>query len=312
MKPMTTDDEERIYNNKKVKLTHLHKIFWHKEGFTKGDLINYYESIADFILPYLIDKPLSLNRHPDGADEPGFFQKDVDVKHLPIWAKTVEIFSESNQKTINYLLCNDKASLIYMANLGCIEINPWLSIYKKPNYPEFLVIDLDPDGNSKQEIIAVALAVKSVFDSMFIKSFIKTSGSRGMHIYVYVAQIYEYDILRKFAEFVVHKVHNLIPKLTSVERSPAKRKNLIYLDFLQNSKGQTIVAPYSVRPKPGATVSMPLNWNQINNDLDFNNFNILSVPKIIKQREEPWKDIKNNKTDLSMALKLMNRNSIKD
>ncbi len=299
MKATKSDNEVRNYDKKDVNITNLSKVFWHKEGFTKGDLINYYESMAPNILPYLIDKPLSLNRHPDGADKPNFFQKDVDLNHLPNWTKTTQIFSESNQKVINYLLCNDKASLIYMANLGCIEINPWLSTYTKPNYPEYMVIDLDPSiENSFKQVVKVALETKSVLDKMGIKSFIKTSGSEGMHIYIFIAQAYEYTIVRKFAEYVAHKVHERMPELTSLERSPAKRKGLIYLDYLQNSKGQTIAAPYSVRPKPGATVSMPLYWDNVNENLDMNLFTMFTVPKIVNQREDPWKDLRKNKMDL--------------
>ena len=141
-----------------------------------------------------------------------------------------------------------------------------------------------------------------------MNSFIKTSGSTGLHIYIYVAEEYEYSVIKKFAEYIVNKVNENLPDLTSVVRSPAKRKNLIYLDFMQNNKGQTIAAPYSVRPKPGATVSMPLNWEQVNEHLDFHEFDILSVLKIIKQTENPWKDIWKNKTDLSKALQLMGRN----
>ncbi|TKB97579.1 DNA ligase D [Pedobacter cryophilus] len=310
--PEKANEEERIYDGKKVKLTNVLKVFWKKEGYTKGDLIHYYEAVADYILPFLMDKPLSLNRHPNGAEEPSFFQKDVEVKHLPSWAKTAVMHSESNNKDIDYLVCNDKASLIYMANLGCIEINPWLSSYKKPDHPEFMVIDLDPDGNPFTEVVEVALAAKLVLDEMDITSFIKTSGSTGLHIYIYLAAEYEYSLVRKFAEYIANKVNENLPELTSVVRSPAKRKGLIYLDFMQNNRGQTIAAPYSVRPKPGATVSMPLKWDEVNEHLDFHEFNIVSVPKIIKQREDHWKDIKMNKTDLSKALKQMDRISTKD
>lgn len=299
MKTLIAANEDRFYDHKKVKITHLNKIFWHKEGYTKGDLIHYYEAIADFILPFLIDKPLSLNRHPDGADEPGFFQKDVEIKYLPDWAKTTQILSESSKRVTNYLLCNDKASLIYMANLGCIEINPWLSTYKKPDYPEYLVIDLDPDGNPFKEVIKVALLVKSVFEELNIQSFVKTSGSTGIHIYVYLAQEYEYKWVRKFAQEVAQKVHEKCIHLTSLKRNPDQRKNLIYIDYLQNSKGQTIAAPYSVRPKPGASVSMPLAWDDLKENLKISDFNLLTVPKILQQREDQWRDLRKTKNKLS-------------
>ncbi len=300
-------EKELELDGKKVKVTNLDKVFWKKEGYTKGDLINYYEEVADVILPYLKDKPLSLNRHPNGIDKPSFFQKDVDLNNLPTWAKTAEIHSESNNKEINYLICNDKASLIYMANLGCIEINPWLSTYKKPENPEFMVIDLDPDDNKFIEVVEIALLVKNIFDEIKIKSFVKTSGSTGIHIYIYVAQKYDYDFVKNFAEFIANKVHEQMPNITSIDRSPSKRKGLIYIDFLQNRRGQTIAAPYSVRPKLRATVSMPLDWNDVNEDLDMNDFTILNVPDLIKNNKNPWEGIKNEKADLIKALQLLSK-----
>lgn len=302
MKTAERTIEERKYDGKTVILSNLNKIFWIKEAYAKGDLINYYETISEYILPYLQDKPLSLFRNPDGADQPGFFQKDVDVNSMPEWINTVEIFSESTNKTIDYLICNDKASLIYMINMGCIEVNPWLSTYLKPEYPEFMVIDLDPGDNTFQEVIRVAFFVKSVLDKLNITSYVKTSGSTGLHIYVYVAEKYTYETVKKFAEDVAHQVQKKIPELASVERSPSKRKHLIYIDYLQNARSQTIAAPYSVRPKPNATVSMPLNWKDLNENLDTQDFTILTVPKIIKEREDPWRFIKQNKADLSHLL----------
>lgn len=301
-----TDNEVSI-GNKKVKLTNQDKIYWNKEKITKGELIDYYDSVSEYILPYLKDKPLSLNRHPNGADKPGFYQKDVNTEQIPSWAKTAQIHSESNNKEIDYLVCNDKASLLFMANLGCIEINPWLSTYKNPENPEFLVIDLDPDGNDFQEVVKVALIVKDVFDDLKIKCFIKTSGSSGIHIFVYVGAKYDYDFIKNFAHFIAQRVHEQIPEITSLERSPSKRKNLIYIDFLQNRRGQTIAAPYSVRPKPLATVSMPLFWDEVNENLDMKDFTIKNVPELLEKREDPWKDLRKVKVDIEKVLKTLKK-----
>lgn len=306
-KPISTTEKEIIIGNKKVKLTNQDKIYWKKEKISKGDLIAYYDKIADYILPYLKNKPLSLNRHPNGADKPGFYQKDVDTKQIPSWAKTARIHSESTNKKIDYLVCNDKATLLYMVNLGCIEINPWLSTYKNPENPEFLVIDLDPNGNDFKEVVQVALVVKDVFDSMSIKCFIKTSGSSGIHIFVYVGEKYNYDFVKNFAHFVAQKVHEQIPEITSLERSPSKRKNLIYIDFLQNRRGQTIAAPYSARPKPFATVSMPLFWTEVNENLDMKDYTINNITDLLEKREDPWKDLRKSKVDIEKVLKNIQR-----
>lgn len=295
------------FGRKKVKLTNLDKLYWKKEKITKGQLLEYYESVSEHILPYLKNKPLSLNRYPNGIDGPSFYQKDVDTDQIPSWAKTVEVFSESTEKKIDYLVCNDLASLLYMVNLGCIEINLWLSNYQNPENPEFLVIDLDPDNNSFQEIVKVALAVKEVYDQMGITAFIKTSGSRGLHIFVYIAEKYDYDFIKMFAEFVAQKTYELTPDITSLERTKSKRKNKIYIDYLQNRRGQTIAAPYSVRPKSNATVSFPLYWDEVNDDLDMQNYHIKNVLDLIDDRNDPWKDLKKQKNDLKKALKFLNK-----
>lgn len=288
--------------NKKVKLTHLDKIYWPEEKITKGDLITYYRKMAKFILPYLKNKPLSLNRHPNGINQPSFFQKDVNTEQIPTWAKTAKMHSDSTDKEIDYLLCNDEASLIFMANLGCIEVNPWLSSFKKPNSPDFMVIDLDPDSNTFSEVVKVALEVKAIYDEMGIKSFVKTSGSTGIHIYVYVGAVYDYDFVKNFAQFIAQKAHEKLPDITSLERSPLKRKHKIYIDYLQNRRGQTIAAPYSVRPKPGATVSFPLKWDEVNNDLNMNDYYLKNVPDLVMKRKDPWQDILSEKQDLMVSL----------
>jgi bifunctional non-homologous end joining protein LigD len=288
--------------DKDVKLTHLNKIYWPEEKITKGDLITYYSKMAKFILPYLKDKPLSLNRHPNGINQPNFFQKDVNTDQIPTWVKTAKIHSDSTAKEIDYLLSNDEASLLYMANLGCIEINPWLGSFKKPNTPDFMVIDLDPDNNSFSEVIKVALEVKANYDEMGIKSFVKTSGSTGIHIYVYVGANYDYDLVKNFAQFIAQKTHEKLPDITSLERSPLKRKHKIYIDYLQNRRGQTIAAPYSVRPKPGATVSFPLKWDEVNDNLNMNDYHLKNVPDLVKKRKNPWQDILSEKQDLMVSL----------
>ncbi|MFC5283262.1 DNA ligase D [Pedobacter alpinus] len=303
------DQKEIKIDGKSVKLTNLNKLYWPKEKITKASLINYYHHTASFILPYLKDKPLSLNRHPNGITEAGFYQKDVNTDQIPKWTKTTKVFSESTNKEIDYLICNNAATLVFMANLGCIELNPWLSSYKKPENPEFMVIDLDPDDNSFKEVVAVALSVKAVFDSLGIVSFVKTSGSSGIHIYVYVGAVYDYEFIKVFAQFIAQKVHELNTYNTSIERSPSKRKGKIYIDYLQNRRGQTIAAPYSVRPKPGATVSYPLSWDELNDKLDMNDYHINNVPKLLLERENPWNSIFEKKQNLKKALyNLKNKN----
>ncbi|WP_316818611.1 DNA ligase D [Pedobacter nyackensis] len=303
-KNMATEKVEQ-FGRKKVALTNLTKLYWPKEKISKGQLIDYYKSVAPFILPYLKDKPLSLNRHPNGITKPGFFQKDLDTDKIPSWIKYAPLHSESNDKDIDYLVCNDEATLLWMANLGCIEINPWLSTYKKPENPLFAVLDLDPHDIDFNEAIAVALTAKKILDKIGITSFIKTSGSKGLHIFIPVGQRYDYDITKEFIHYIGQLIFEKHPDTTSLERSPAKRKGKIYLDFLQNRRGQTIAAPYSVRPKPGATVSSPLKWEEVKEGLSIQNFDIFNMTKRLKEIGELWKDINQVKNNLKKALKML-------
>ena len=301
------DEEILTYGRDKLKMTHLNKVFWKEEGITKGQLINYYKDMADWIVPYLKDKPISMRRQPNGTGDPGFFQKDTDTAHLPDFIKTEPLYSESNDKNINYIIGNDAPTLMYMVNLGCIEINPWLSSYKKPENPDFAVIDLDPHDVPFIQAIEAALKTKEVFDRMKLDVFIKTSGSKGLHIYCYLGGKYDYDFVKMFAEYTANLIHDELPDTTSVERSPAKRKNRVYIDFLQNRRGQTIACPYSARPMPGATVSTPVHWHEVKDGLKLSDYTIFNTIERIKNIEDPWKNLTKTKADLKKALELLKK-----
>ena len=298
----STNDKEIIIDNHKLKLTNLDKIYWPEEKYTKGDLINYYNKIAGYILPYLMDRPESLNRHPNGIYEKSFFQKDITQKP-PDWIKTKRIYSESNDKEINYMICNDNATLIYMANLGCIEINPWFSRISKLDFPDYFVIDLDPEDISFEKVIETALVVKDVLDEMEIESFCKTSGATGLHIYVPLNAQYEYNVAKDFAHVIAKIVNNRIPEFTSLIRSPSKRKKRVYLDYLQNRAGQTLAAPYSVRPRPDATVATPLFWKEVKSGLSPKDFTIKNVPQRVEKIGDIFHKILGKGIDINKSIK---------
>ncbi|WP_443938763.1 DNA ligase D [Pedobacter sp. MW01-1-1] len=290
-KKVDTEEEFSLkFGRKAVKFTNQHKLYWPNEKITKGQVVNYYCEMAAYILPHLKNRPLSLNRHPNGIAQPGFFQKDLNVAQIPSWIKYATLPSEHLHKKIDYLICNDEATLLWMVNLGCIEINPWMSTYLKPDQPLFAVLDLDPHGISFDRVVEVALTAKSVLDEMNITSFVKTSGSKGIHIVIPLGK-YDYEITKNFVHYVAGLVYEHHPDITSLERSPSKRKHKIYLDYLQNRKGQTIVAPYSLRPKPGATVSAPLQWEEVNEDLKIDNFTIFNMKERLEKLGDIWKDI---------------------
>ena len=264
---------EILINSRKLSLTHSNKVFWPNEGYTKKDLIQYYREISSFILPYLKDRPESLKRYPDGIKGGEFFHKNVEV--APTWIKTEPV--QSGNKIINYLLCQNEESLIYLINLGCIDLNPWNSRIGNLEKPDYLILDLDPLGVSFKEVIKTALVIREVLETAEINSVIKTSGATGMHIYIPMGARYTYEQTRQLAQIITIKVNQKIPLLTSLDRNPESRMGRVYLDVFQNAKGQTLASPYSVRPSPGASVSTPLDWGEVNENLTPQQFNITNM-----------------------------------
>ncbi len=285
----------------KVELTHLDKVFFPKAGYTKGDLINYYIAIAPTILPYLKNRPHSLLRQPNGISGEAFFQKDVD--HMPpAWAKTIKLHAESTGEDIHYLVCNSSDTLLYMVQLGCIEINPWNSRVGKLDKPDWAVIDLDPEAVGFDKVVQTALAVKAVCDELKIPSHPKTSGKTGIHIYIPLGAKYNYDQTKQFAETLANLAHQRVPDFTSVVRMPKKRQGKVYVDFLQNRQGQTLAAPYSVRPTEVASVSTPLHWDEVNKRLDPAKLTIKNTKQRLAKVGDLWKPVLGKGIDIKKVL----------
>ena len=295
MKQKLTHETETDYDLKIGKttlhLTNQNKIYFPEDGITKGEVVQYYNEVADFILPYLKDRPQSMNRFPNGINAPGFYQKDVDVDKIPSWLKTKKVFSESNEEYLNYLICNDKATLLYMANLGCIDMNPWNSTIKHIENPDWLVIDIDPEKDDFKEVVKTALIVKEVLEELETDCYCKTSGATGLHIYIPLGAQYDYDSIKILGELLAIEIQSRLPKTTSLERSIKKRNHKIYIDYLQNRRGQTLAAPYSVRPKAGATVSTPLEWSEVNSKLHPSQFTIKNVLKRFEKKGDLWQPV---------------------
>lgn len=285
-----------------LKFTNLKKIYWPKEKFTKGDLLNYYYSMADFIMPYMKDRPQSLNRFPNGITGESFYHKNMGGK-IDKWLKTFERFSGSNGEAKDFLICSNTASLLYMANLGCIEMNPWHSRVQSPHFPDWCVIDLDPGNISFEKVIETAQVVRKILDSLQIPSYPKTSGSTGIHIYIPLGAKYNYEQSKQLAELIVNLVHEELPSFTSLIRNPQKRTDKIYLDYLQNRPIQTICAPYSVRPKPGATVSAPLYWDEVKKGLKISNFTMKNALDRARSEGDLFEGVLGKGIDLNKVLK---------
>jgi len=269
-------------NGVDVPITHPEKIYWPESGLRKYDLVDYYIKVSDTILPYLKDRPQSLHRHPNGINSKGFFQKDQE--NVPDWAETISLYSESADRDIEYLLCQNEATLLYMANLGCIELNPWNSRTSNLQNPDYTVIDIDPsDKNTFEQVIETALAAKEVLELAKIEGHCKTSGSRGLHVYIPLDAKYSYGEARDFTKLLCYYIEEKLPKLTSTKRPINDRKGKIYLDYLQNRRGQTLAATYCVRPKKGAPVSAPISWEELEKNIEIRDFTIHSMPRRLQK-----------------------------
>lgn len=292
-------------DGKQVKLTNLDKLYWPQEKISKGDLIYYYTTIYPYIEPYLKNRPQNLRRNPGGIEEEGFFHKDAGDEG-PSWIKSVSIRSESTGKDVDYILCNDQATLAYLNNLGCIELNPWNSTTKHLDNPDYMVIDIDPpDDRAFSRVVEIALLIKDIMDNMKAPSYCKTSGATGMHVYVPLGARYSYDVIRPLAKAVAEEVSATFPDIATTERSVNKRQGKIYVDYLQNSRGQTLVAPYSVRPVPGARVSTPLQWPELKHNVRPGDFTIFNVPERLHKLGDLFEGVLKEKIDLERCLRSM-------
>ncbi len=257
-----------------LKFTNLQKTFYPEEGYKKVDVLNYYARVAHFILPHLADRPLSLKRYPNGIHGGHFFQKNVG-EIAPSWMRTETIPSEMDAHPITYAFAQNTASLLFLANLGCIDQNPWMSRVQSIEHPDFVLIDLDPQECPFEMIVEAALLVKGVLDSIGLKGYPKTTGGDGMHVYIPVIPVYSYDETRTFAELLARIVFDQRPELFTTPRSVAKRKKgRVYFDYLQNGAAKTIAAPYVLRAYPGAPVATPLEWGEVTRGLHPKQFHI--------------------------------------
>ncbi|HEX6719780.1 MAG TPA: non-homologous end-joining DNA ligase [Pyrinomonadaceae bacterium] len=270
-----------------VSVTSLDRIYWPDEKLTKFDLLSYYFKIADFIMPYLQDRPAILQRYPRGIKAPMFFQQDLDS--APAFIKTTRLTNQEGRQ-LDYGVYTTTASLIHFVNLGTIEQHPWHSTIKRLDKPDWIAIDLDPKRAPWENVLQVALVVKQVADEIGLTAFPKTSGSSGIHIYVPLKPANEYEKVAEFARLFASEVAQRAPKIATVERTIAKRKSTqVYVDWMQNARGKSLAAVFTARAKPGATVSMPLDWKQVEKGVKIQDFTIRNVPELLKKRDA-WAD----------------------
>ncbi len=262
----------------RVSVTNPEKVFWPKQGYTKGDLVEYYYSIARWMLPYLKDRPVMLTRYPDGIEGKLFYQKDAPG-FAPPWLRTAKIYSHDSQRDIAYFVLDSPDALAYMANLAAITIHIWSSRLQHLEAPDWLLFDIDPKGSTTRNAAAVAMETAAVLREIGLRPYLKTSGQAGLHVVVGLEPKYTYEQARMFSELVARAVVNRVPHLATVLRNPRGRAGKVYIDYLQLGHGKTIAAPFSVRPIDGAPVSTPLDWEELTPGLDPSVFNIKTVPQ---------------------------------
>lgn len=292
-----------LLEDKKLKLTNLSKPLWPDDNITKADFIKYYTQMAPVILPHLKDRPMVFTRYPDGIYGKAFYQKNVP-DYAPEWLDTFKIKSDEGNTT-EYVIINDVKSLIWAANQASLELHPWLSRTSSLDNPDFIIFDLDPMENTDfEDARKVALALKNLLDREGLISFPKTSGSTGIQIYVPIACKYTYEQVREFAKLFCLVIERTFPEITTIERSVSKREGKLYLDYLQNVKGKTIVAPYSPRPKKGAPVSCPLTWTELEQGATIDMFTIKNMPERIKQKGDIFEGVLTIKQNIDKWLNI--------
>ena len=289
---------------KTVAFSNLKKVFWPKEGYTKGDLIDYYRGIAPWILPYLINRPVVLTRYPDGIEGKSFYQKDAP-EFAPEWIRTVPIWSEDTQRDIRYFVCDNEETLAYLANSGTIPLHIWQSRMGTLELPDWCVIDLDPKEAPFADVIAVARTIHRLAEMVGLPHYVKTTGKTGLHIMVPLGRQCTYEQSRTLGELVARLVIREHRDIATITRHIQKRGDKVYIDYLQNRHGQLIVSPFSVRPLPGATVSMPIEWDEVNPELEQRRFGFTIKTAITRMEalgHDPVRPVVEEKPDLASVL----------
>lgn len=291
-----------------IALTNLDKVYWPEDGDTKGDLVKYYYDVSKYILPYLEDRPLIMKRYPNGIGGKSFHQHDVNK--APDFVRTASLeVEEGGGHTVDYIIGGNLPTLLYMTNLGAIECHPWHSRISDLGHPDWLVLDLDPgEGVNYKTICELAITVKDVLERIGLEGYPKTSGSRGLHVYVPLKPVYSYEDVAALAERVATLVvANEKSEIATVERSLNRRKKgQIYVDHMQNARGKSVVAPYSVRPRAGATVSAPLEWREVESGrITPQDFTIKNMGERLAKKGDLFQAVLSRKQSLSESLERM-------
>jgi bifunctional non-homologous end joining protein LigD len=283
----------------RVSLTSLDRVYWPDERLTKFDLLCYYLNISSYLMPFLKDRPVILQRYPRGIKAPMFFQQDLES--APAFIKTVRLTNQEGRE-LNYAVYTTVGSLLHFVNLGTIEQHPWHSTVKHLDKPDYLMLDLDPKAAPWKNVLEVALVCREVLDELGLPAWPKTSGSSGIHVYVPLKPKCVYGKIAEIAMALANEVAQRAPKIATTQRSLAKRQpQQVYVDAMQNARGKTIASVFSARAKPGATVSMPLTWKQVAKGVKISDFTIKNAPGLLKKNGNAWKEFFESQQTLKLG-----------
>jgi len=293
----------------RAKFTNVEKVLWPEEGYTKADVIAYYESIGHVILPHLRGRPVIMERHPDGIAEPYFLQKDALPQHTPDWMLPYihQIYAPEVRRNVRYIVADDRDVLLYLANYAAITLHPWSSQLDNLDTPDFVLFDLDPVDAPFKTVQTVALELKKVLDELGLRAYPKTSGVTGLHVYLPVTErSISYREATMFAEAIAKILTQRIPKEAITIRSVRQRESgKVYVDALQNGRGKTLVGAYFLRAQPNAPVSTPLKWTELEKPIEPSEFNIESVPKRIKKSGDLFEPVLSDKQDIRHLIRAL-------
>ena len=289
---------------RRIKFTNRSKVFWPGTDFTKGELLDYYEMVADMMLPQIAGRPIHMLRYPNGIEGKHFYQRHVP-EHAPDWIDTVELGPEDHRE--RFVVCSNRESILYLINLGSIDLHPWMSRAEQPDHPTYCVIDIDAKQSDFTVSIKAAKAIGKVLSGIEIESFIKTSGGTGLHVVIPIEPRYSYDQSRMFAETISRIVAMQHPDSFTVERNPNQRGRRVYLDYLQNARGQTVVAPYVVRPRIGAPVSMPIQWDEVSSSIAPSDFTLRTAPARIEVMGDIFRGVVEKRQSLEAPIENLER-----
>jgi bifunctional non-homologous end joining protein LigD len=288
-----------------VAFTNLGKVFWPAEGYTKGDLVDYYRAVAPWMLPYLRDRPLVLDRYPDGITGKSFYQKNAPATAAGR-VRTVAVRGEGSGREIDYFLCDDAESLLYLVNLGAIPFHVWSSRVQTLDRPDWCILDLDPKTAPFVHVVEIARAIRELCGEIEIESFVKTSGGSGLHVLLPMGGLFPHEQTRQLAELLARVIVTRLPKIATTARAIPARGGRVYVDALQNGRGKLLAAPYTARPRPGATVSTPLDWSEVDERLEVGAFDIKTVPQRLSRRQtDPLLPVLTHQPDLARTLELL-------